>query len=240
MKILIAVSLLFSLSFIALAQTTARAVTVSGDAEVRVVPDEVILNLGVESYDAVLASAKAANDAAIKHALDAASRLAIPPANVQTDYIAIAPHYHETDDTRQVVGYTVRKSLTIRLREIDKFERLLSDLLGAGVNVVHGIEFRSTELRKYRDQARLLALKAAREKAEALAGAAGNKIGQTLTINDSGGGWFSPYSSWWGGRYSYAVQNVVQNAGDASSVEGTLAPGQITVTAHVSLAVALE
>ena len=43
-------------------QTEARTITVSGDAEVRVVPDEVILTLGVETWDKDLDAAKEEND----------------------------------------------------------------------------------------------------------------------------------------------------------------------------------
>ncbi len=216
-----------------------NTISTSGDAEVRVVPDEVVLNMGVETADRSLRAAKSANDVAIQHALDVAAHHGIPTKSVQTDFISIEPRYRRDEVTGTLLGYVVRKSLTIRLSDISKFEELFTDLLDAGVNVVHGIEFRTTELRKYRDQARALAIKAAREKAEALAATAGHAAGSTLSITENGGGWFSPYSSWWGRSYGYAMQNVVQSDGAAGTTEATLAPGQITVTAHVGLTVAL-
>ena len=218
-----------------------RTISVSGDAEVRVVPDEVTLNVGVESGDKVLKVAKVANDAAIRRALEAATRHGVAAKDVQTDFLSIEPVYHREEVVSNLIGYVVRKSITVRLRDISKFEALFADLLDAGVNTVHGVEFRTSELRKHRDQARLLAIKAAREKAQALAEAAGKKLGETLTINEGGGGWYSPYSSWWGRGYGYAAQNVVQNSGGGGGpTEGSLAPGQITVTANVSLTIALE
>ena len=111
----------------------------------------------------------------------------MPSKNVQTDFISIDPRYRRDEVTGQLLGYVVRKSLTVRLNDISKFEDLFTDLLDAGVNVVHGIEFRTTELRKYRDQARALAIKAAHEKAQALAQTAGRHAGSTLSISDSGG-----------------------------------------------------
>lgn len=217
-----------------------NTISTSGDAEVRVVPDEVVLNMGVETADRSLRAAKAANDVAIQHALEVASHHGVPSKNVQTDYISIEPRYRRDEVTGTLLGYVVRKSLTIRLNDISKFEELFTDLLDAGVNVVHGIEFRTTELRKYRDQARALAIKAAREKAEALAETAGHRAGSTLSISENGGGWFSPYNSWWGRGYGNSMQNVIQSDGSAGSTEATLALGQITVTAHVSITVALE
>ena len=216
-------------------------ISVSGDAEVRVAPDEVVLNMGVETADRSLRAAKSANDVAIQRALEVAAQHGVPSKNVQTDFISIEPRYRRDEVTGQLLGYVVRKSLTVRLNDISKFEELFTDLLDAGVNIVHGIEFRTTELRKYRDQARSLAIKAAHEKAQALAETAGRRAGSTLSISENGGGWYSPYSSWWGRGYGYSAQNVIQNAdGGAGSSDATLAPGQITVTAHVGITVSLE
>jgi uncharacterized protein len=215
-------------------------ISVSGDAEVRVVPNEVVLNIGVESADRSLRAAKSANDVAIKHALEVAAHHGVPAKNVQTDYISIAPRYEGNEVTSKLLGYVVRKSLTVRLGDVSKFEELFTDLLDAGVNIVHGIEFRTTELRKYRDQARSLAIKAALDKAQSLAQTAGRRAGMTLSISDHGGGWFSPYNSWWGRSYGGAMQNVAQSDGPGGSAEGALAPGQITVTARVGISVALE
>jgi uncharacterized protein YggE len=233
-------SLLLLASVLCFSQEPAPVVSVSGDAEVRVVPNEVILNMGIETADRSLRAAKSANDVAIQRALEVAAHHGIPTGAVKTDYIAIEPRYRRDEITGQLLGYVVRKSLTVRLSDISKFEDVFTDLLDAGVNVVHGIEFRTTELRKYRDQARALAIKAAQEKAQALAQSAGRRAGNTLSITENGGGWFSPYSSWWGSAYGGTAQNVMQNAGGTSMPESTLAPGQITVTAHVGITVALE
>lgn len=216
------------------------AVSVTGDAEVRVVPNEVTLNMGVETADRVLRSAKTANDVVIQRALEITAHHGVATQDVKTDYISIEPRYRHEEFSNQLLGYVVRKNLTVRLSDVSKFDELFSDLLDAGVNVVHGVEFRTTELRKYRDQARALAIKAAQEKAQALAEAAGRRTGTTISISENGGGWFSPYSSWWGGGYGGMAQNVVQSAGGPGLIEGTLAPGQITVTARVSVTVALE
>ena len=215
-------------------------ISVSGDAEVKVVPDEVVLNVGVQTFEKTLAAAKQANDAAMTRTIAKAREFGIPSEKLQTDYISIDPQYRDNDHVLTLQGYIVRKSLSITMRDLSKFEALLSALLDSGANVVHGIEFRTTELRRYRDQARAMAMKAAKEKAEALAATHGLHAGKAITISEGGGGWWSGYS-WWGSRYSYAYQNVSQNWGGSSGApEGSIAPGQITVSAHVSVSYALE
>lgn len=218
-------------------QAEGGRINVTGEADVRVVPDEVVLTLGVETWDKDMAVAKKQNDDLMKKVLAITEDFGIDPKYVQTEYINIEPRYRWENEHEDFIGYFVRKTAVITLKDISQFESLLSKMLEAGVNFVHGIEFRTTELRKYRDQARALAIKAAREKADALAAELGQKAGKAISISENHGGWWSSYGSWWGSRWgSNVAQNVVQNAGGASSSgEGTLAPGQITVNASVNV-----
>jgi uncharacterized protein YggE len=118
---------------------------------------------------------------------------------------------------------------------------LLSAALESGVNYVHGVDFRTTELRKYRDQARDLAVQAAAEKAQAMAGKLDQTVGEPLEVVESNIYWYSPYSSYWSwGASGGMSQNVVQNAssasaGELSQGEEAMAPGQIAVGATVTV-----
>jgi hypothetical protein len=213
-------------------------VTVTGEAEVRVVPDEVILTLGIETWDKKLQVAKGQNDEIVARVLALAEDYGIEPQHVQTDFVSIEPRYrngyYEESD---FIGYFVRKSVVITLRDLGRFEDLLTESLEAGVNYVQGIQFRTTELRKHRDEARALAIRAAREKAEAMAGELGQTVGEPRQINEVQSGWWSGYNAWWGSRWgSGMAQNVIQEAGTGGiAAEGSLAPGQINVNARVSV-----
>lgn len=214
-----------------------RIITVTGNAEVRVIPDEVILTLGVETWHKDLDVAKGQNDKIVAKVLALASDYGIDPAHIQTDYVNIEPRYRNGYyESRDFIGFFVRKTIVITLRDISKFEDLLTSALGAGVNHVQGIEFRTTELRKYRDEARALAIRAAREKATALAGELGQAVGDPQTIHEEQSGWQSAYGAWWGIHWGQAVaQNVIQEvSGGALMTESSLAPGQISVNASVS------
>lgn len=218
-------------------------ITVSGNAEVRVVPDEVVLTLGVETWSENLASAKEQNDARVKKIIAAAKERGIESKNIQTDYIDISPRYEYEYEKRRFIGYFVRKTVVITLRDITRFEDLLTDVLGSA-NYVHGIEFRTTELRKYKDQARSLAIKAAKEKAEAMSQELGQKVGKPHRINEDQVYWWSGYRSWWGSSWGGGMQaqNVVQESrgGAPDSDESAIAPGQIAVNARVTVEFELE
>ena len=219
-----------------------RRITVTGDADVRVVPDEVVLTLGVETDDLDLAAAKAENDVRMSRVIRVAADAGIAENLIRTDYLGIEPRYRYDGSERVFLGYWVQKSVALTLRDLDAFEDVLSAVLEAGANYVHGIQFRTTELRSHRDRARSLALTAAREKAEMMARELGHGVGETVLIREDRSTWWSSYGGWWGGgRSGYMSQNVVQNApAGGASAEGITAPGQISVTAHVTVTFELE
>lgn len=219
--------------------TSPRTISVAGEAEVRVVPDEVIITVGVETAHRDLDEAKKENDRRTAQVLAAAQAKGVEPKNIQTDYLNIRQEYV---DYSKLVGlsYVVYRSMVITLRDLTRFENLLSALLKSGTTHVNNIQFRTTELRKYRDQARELAVKAAQEKAVAMAGVLGQKVGVPLTVREEQSGWYGWYGAWWGGRWAGGMtQNVIQNIDNGNTTylgqESTLAPGQIAITARVSI-----
>jgi uncharacterized protein YggE len=232
-----------------LGQTRARGaegdnfptILVSGTAEIRVVPDEVNLRLAVETRDPKLDEAVKQNDTRIAAVLKFLKDAGIAAKDVQTDYVEIQPRYHRDDDVQQIVPefYIVRRNLGIRLRKVAQFDTVLAGTLRNGVNYVLGIEFRTTELRKHRDAARQQAIRAAKEKATALAEELGSKVGKPQTINEqTGGGWWG----WSGGaNYNAMIQNVSQAApGGGGEGDGNLSVGMINVTATVQVTFRLE
>ncbi|MCE5257426.1 MAG: SIMPL domain-containing protein [Chloroflexi bacterium] len=223
--------------------TTPRLVNVTGEAEVRVVPDEVVLTLGIETHDNQLTIAKGQNDAIVKKVLALADEFGITPQHIQTDYIDIEPRYAEgCYELCNPVGFVVHKSVVITLSDLARFEDLLSGVLDTGVNYVQGIEFRTTDLRKYRDEARALAIQAAQEKAVAMAGELDQTIGKPMSIQEQQSSWWSGYSAWWGSRWGSALtQNIIQEyQGTSLGVDSSVAPGQISVRASVSVSFEME
>ena len=237
-------------------------ISVSGSGEVKVAPDLVALNVGVETRNENLETAKRNNDERVAGALEFLKHNGVQDKYVQTDYITIEPVYpgntgvidprtglpivgYNQNGTNTIpVFYVVRKTIGITLTNVSSFDMVLSGLITNGVNFVQGIEFRTSELRKYKDQARAMAIKAAKEKAEAMASALGVKVGKpyNISVNDWGG-----WSSWSRGSWGYgggganAYQNVSQNiAGGPDESEATLAVGQISISATVNVSFLIQ
>ncbi len=161
-----------------------RIIRVTGEAQVRVTPDRVIIRIGVDSRDPQLKDAKRQNDEIVKRLLKTVRDLGVKEEQIQTSYIEIEPEYRRdsSSDKTHFVGYYVNNRIAVILQDLGKFEQLLSGVLQAGANRVYGIDFRTSELKKHRDKARRMAVKAALDKATTLAGELGRKVGKPLTI----------------------------------------------------------
>ncbi len=211
---------------------------VTGDAAINVTPDRVRLFLGVESRHKDLLTAKAENDAAVRKVIAALRALNVASSDVQTDYLQVNMSYVSGNGTL-VDYYMVTKDVQVLLKDVRQFEDALSQTLLAGANHIYDVEFSTSELRKHRDAARALAMKAAQEKANDLAAAAGMKVvsaPMAISAYNYGGG-----ASYGRGRLHGnrgIAQNTYQNAvtGDSVGADGTVALGTISVTASVSMA----
>jgi uncharacterized protein YggE len=245
MKSLTLVSVLFVLSVSAAAQSEKDRplITVSGQAEVMVAPDEVVFRLKAENVNLDLNAAKAKTDEDVKKILALARIYKIEPQNVQTDYIRVNEHYTDATQNRprQFNGYAVTQTTTILLKDVSRFEGLLSDVVKAGISDVSDVTFRASQMRKYMDQARALAMRAAREKAVALAGEIGQRIGKANNITEVGMTVASAYeedSDHSNSNYSNASSAEIGRS--IADNQGTIAPGMISITARVKVSFELN
>ncbi len=224
----------------ALDDTNRRTITVNGEAVVNTEPDKIGVTFGIETWDPDIKAAKSKNNQILKKAMAAIKNMGIPAREIRTDHLSIEPRYHDNYRKENFIGFFVRNTFAVTLTDPDKVEALVTHALEAGVNYIHGVDFQTTQLKWYREQARELALQAAREKAEKMAEVLGQSAGAPLRIreNHSGAPWgyYSSWSRWGRGRGHGISQNVVQNIqGDGGDVSDTLALGKIAVRAWVTV-----
>lgn len=219
-----------------------RTVSVTGTGEVHVKPDVLIIRLGVETYDKDITVAKKQNDRIVDALRSLAKRNNINNNDFQTDYIQIQPRWQNSRRDKEFLGYFVRKTIDITIKEPEMrmFERFLSDALEAGVNHILDINFRTTTLEKYRNEARKLAVKNAQTRAESLTGDLGVTVGKPVTISESRN-WMG--SNW--GRWGHDNDRMYQSQAytphqQSQEVDGLIEPGSIVVSSTVHVVFELE
>jgi uncharacterized protein YggE len=210
-------------------------ITVTGQAEIMVVPDEAVFNLRAVTVDKDLQNAQLRNDEVVKKVLALTRKYQIPATQVQTGRISLEESYSREEEEKPKVffGYVVRKSIAIILRDVSKAELLLADIFKTGITTIDDVEFRTTEIRKFKDQARAMAIRAAQEKASALAKEIGQSIGKAYSIAEEGADNNSASSN----SINFRRSGVL---GSYSDEESTIALGQISITARVVVSFELK
>jgi hypothetical protein len=212
-----------------------RTVSTTGEATVYVTPDEVILHVGVETFDAELDKAQALNDDASKRLVAAIKAMGVEEKHIQTADLQVEIRYKHYDKPNiGLEGYIARRAYSVTLKKVKEFENLVSVCLKNGANRLQGFEYRTTELRKHRDEARKMAIKAAREKAVLLAGELECKVAAPRSINEGSVGYYGYWPRSWGN--AYMSQNAVQQVGGGEGGADTMPLGQIAIRASVSVA----
>lgn len=225
-----------------------RTIQVSGTASVNVPPNRVLVQLGVQSNGRSPREVQATNTATINRVTAALRDLGIAPRDIATDWYVIQPLY-EDYDSLHIKGYRIHNVVAVTVRKVEITNDAIAAAFQAGANQVVDVEYYTSDLRKYRDQARELAMQAAVEKVQALAGAAGAQTGCVMSIRENtwsylqDSGW-----SWWygGGHNELWTQNVVQNAaptgneGGETAEGGPVNPGQISIRAEVQATFSLK
>lgn len=198
------VILLFSV-FFALSFSTVSAadddgpiprILVSGEGSVDIAPDMAVLSLTVARQAETARAALDANSSAMKEVQDAMTAAGIEPRDLQTSNFSIQPNYfyppQQPSGKREpprIVGYTVRNSLVVRVRDISMVGVILDRSVSLGVNEGGNISFTNEDPSEAITRARVKAMQHAIDKAKTLAAAAGVKTGQILEISEQS---FSP------------------------------------------------
>ena len=172
----------------ALAQgTPPPAISVTGEAQISVAPDQAQIDAGVTSEGKTAREASDANNAAMGKVLLALKGAGVEEKDYQTSRLALLPQYPPNRPAGSPIsGYRASNHVTIRLRDVTKVASVIDVLVGAGANEIGGINFVVSQASKVLDDAREKALADARRKAEIYARAAGVTLGEPLAISEAG------------------------------------------------------
>lgn len=198
-------------------------VITSGDATVSKKPDLAYVFVGVESQQATASSAQ--SDLAVKAAklIARAKTLGIADKDINTSGYSVGPVYSSGGQT--ITGYRASETLQLKWHNVDTVGKTLDGLVQDGGATQVGVSFGLADAKAARAEARTLAIADARSRAQAMAGAAGVKLGQLIRVSDVT---FSGYSS----------PGYMARAADSVSTQVPV--GELNVTVTVEVAYAIE
>jgi uncharacterized protein YggE len=174
----------------ALAQTMPPpAISVTGEANLSVAPDQAQIDAGVTSDAKTAREASDANNAAMGKVLLALKGAGIEEKDYQTSRLSLQPQFATPKAAERapgIVSFRASNRVTVRIRDVTKVANVIDVLVGAGANDIGGINFTVTQASKHLDEAREKAIADARRKAEIYAKAAGVTLGEPISISEEG------------------------------------------------------
>ena len=203
-------------------------IIVNGEGKVKVVPDQATIAATVETKGNNAKEVKKQNDEKIDAIFKFIKKMNLAPADFKTQRVSLNPQY---DYEKKKHSYNATQTIEILLRDLSNYDELMEGLVNQGINRIDNVTFQSSKMKQYESEARKLAMKEAKLKAEDYVSVLGQKVGRALTISDNSQTYYP--------QPMYVGMKTMQS-NDMSAPRETLAAGEITITATVTVNFILE
>jgi len=228
-KALLILGILFITMSYAQEQKQIPIITVSGEGKVKVAPDQASISISIETKGSKAADVKQENDKKMDAILKFIKKSNIASEDFQTQRISLNPNY---DYEKKKYSYVATQTVQILLKDLSKYDVLMEGLINEGINRIDNVEFKSSKITQIQSDARKLAIKDAKAKAEDFVSVLGQKVGKAILISDNSQA-YNPQPR------MYTMKASSMDKFESAPRE-TLAIGEIEITANVSVNFVLE
>jgi uncharacterized protein YggE len=216
--------------------------TSNGEGKVTAVPDQATVDAGVTAQSATVADAQTKVNFATNKIIADLKKLGLSDKDIKTTDYSVNPNYGDSGTVngpiampmlppgggqQQIVSYTVTQNLEVKVKPIDKANKVVDAATADGANLVGNVNFTFSDTlsKSLQQQATQQAVNDAKDKAQTLAKASGITLGKVVNVTTNGN----------------FPQPVMMSAGIASknsvdqSAPTTVTPGQNSLTVDVTL-----
>lgn len=161
-----------------------RYIEVTGSSETEIIPDEIHFMITIKEYwQEEFEKKSKPEDYQTKvpvneieyNLMSALKQAGIAPSDIQTK--EVGDYWRERGK-----DFLISKTFDIKLQNPDQINRIIQTVNTKGIQSMNIGELKNKDLQEYRKQGKIEALKAARQKADYLVAAMGQKLGNVLRI----------------------------------------------------------
>ncbi|MCR9091534.1 SIMPL domain-containing protein [Algiphilus sp.] len=169
----------------AAAEASTAGIAVSGEAEVRVLPDRAELSVAVESKKESAEEASKAAEAAAARFLSAVRALGAEDRAIQSTSLRLSPEYRWDDQRQQQIqiGYRARRDIKVQIKRLERLPDFLSAATEAGMTHIAPPRLYAHEAKAHQREAMRLAMRDAQANAEAIAAASDKQVGGVISVD---------------------------------------------------------
>ncbi len=180
MKIILCLAMVLTFLFSSTAfaaEERLPTISVSGEGVIEVAPDRATISLGITNRDKNATVVQNANARIANDIIKAVSALGIDKKNIRTGNYSFHPYYRQ-DSKKQAVldGYEANNTVMVIVDDLNLVGKVIDAALSNGANNVDSLQFGIRNKDNLQAEALRLAVRDARNKAEAVAAELGKKI----------------------------------------------------------------
>ncbi len=206
-------------------------IVVSGKGEVTAKPDIATVSFGVMEESMDVSKATDAVNTKMKKVVDSLKANGVDEKDIKTTDYSIYPRYDYVNSQsypyggKQVLaGYNVSQTVSIKIRDLSKAGKVVTDLGTLGVTNMSGLNFTNDKYDDLVKEARDQAIAEARAEAKKLAKSLGVRLVKITGYSEGG---YSPMP--------YYARDMAAGMATKSSVEAVLPTGENKITSNVSI-----
>ncbi|MGH2498485.1 MAG: SIMPL domain-containing protein [Candidatus Limnocylindria bacterium] len=165
----------------------APGIVVTGEAKIDLPPTTAYLTLGVSVQAASAAEAQGQLTPRVARILERAAATGVPAKDIRHSSFNINPQYaYDAGKAPRVSGFQASQQIALEMSDFDAVSKLLDAVVREDAATSASVRFSVDEDSPLVIEARGKAVQDARRKAEAIAAAAGARLGAALSVTDAG------------------------------------------------------
>ena len=163
-------------------------IQVSATGKTNMAPDMATVSAGVVTQGKTAREAMFGNATKMTRVFEELEAAQIERKYITTSQLSLQPKYnYQNRQSPKIDGYEARNTVSAKTYDLENVGAMLDALVKAGVNNINSVQFSIKDPKAAKDKAREDAIREARAKAQAMADAAGVKLGKLMSLSESGG-----------------------------------------------------
>lgn len=199
-----------------------ETITVNSSEQVSVAPDIAQVVYSVRSSHSDAAQCQQQNNDAVSEVVELLISLHIEESSIQTTDYYMNPVYNYSGSTPRLTGYQATTTLTVSDIPIDELGSILSGSVASGINSIQSVTYQTSSYDEGYEAALIQAMNSARQKAQALADAAGCQLGAVVSITELSGYSDARYTDYSLTRGISDLQSAKMMAEDSAVMAGEI------------------
>jgi uncharacterized protein YggE len=163
---------------------TRPVIVTTGEGVVKQAPDRAWVSIGAESRARTAQDAQRQNTEAMTAVNERVKAAGVPADAIQTTGYNLQPEFDYANGKQTLRGYVARNQVQVRIDALPKLGDVLAAAVATGATSVSGVRFDLKEREKVEREALRLAVRDARQRADAAASGADVQIDRIVRIDE--------------------------------------------------------